>query len=129
MVALCANHTGVEERCLKAYGNAKASGDALCAAVKAATGHDMPIHGVTAANAAIGFTSSTYSFNLPPKGSKAENEALAQNFTDLLCAHKGFKPCVSFGQDNDLVYCTVPATSTQGAIAAADKAKQEVGGV
>ena len=39
------------------------------------------------------------------------------------------KPCVSFGQDNDLVYCTVPATSTQGAISAEDKAKQARGGV
>ena len=38
-------------------------------------------------------------------------------------------PCVSFGQDNGLVYCTVPATSTQGAIKAEDKAKQAVGGV
>ncbi|MDP2434479.1 MAG: hypothetical protein Q8P67_01915, partial [archaeon] len=36
---------------------------------------------------------------------------------------------VSFGQDNGLVYATVPATSTQGAIKAEDKAKQAVGGV
>jgi hypothetical protein len=36
---------------------------------------------------------------------------------------------VSFGQDNGLVYCTVPATSTQGAIKAEDKAKQALGGV
>jgi len=41
----------------------------------------------------------------------------------LLCAHSAFKPCVSFGQDNGLVYATVPATSTQGAIKAEDKAK------
>ena len=39
------------------------------------------------------------------------------------------KPCVSFGQDNGTVYCTVPATSTQGAVKAEDKAKQAVGGV
>ena len=32
-------------------------------------------------------------------------------------------------QDNGTVYCTVPATSTQGAIKEEDKAKQEVGGV
>lgn len=90
----------------------------------------MHIHGVTEANAAIGFTSSTYSFNLPPKGKSVKvNEALGQNFVDKLCTHKSFKPCVSFGQDNDLIYCTVPATSTQGVIAAEDKAKQEVGGV
>ena len=36
---------------------------------------------------------------------------------------------MSFGQDNGLVYCTVPATSTQGAIKAEDKAKQAEGGV
>ena len=35
-----------------------------------------------------------------------------------------FKACVSFGQDNGMVYCTVPATSTQGVIAEEDKAKQ-----
>lgn len=48
---------------------------------------------------------------------------------DLLTADTQFKPCVSFGQDNGLVYCTVPATSTQGAIKAEDKAKQAMGGV
>ena len=36
---------------------------------------------------------------------------------------------MSFGQDNGLVYVTVPATSTQGAIKAEDKDKQAVGGV
>ena len=39
------------------------------------------------------------------------------------------KPCVSFGQDNGMTYCTVPATSTQGAIKAEDKAKQAQGGI
>lgn len=39
------------------------------------------------------------------------------------------KPCVSFGQDNGITYCTVPATSTQGAIKAEDKAKQAQGGI
>ena len=78
MVALCTNHTGVEERCLKAYDNSKASMDALCAAVKDITKKDMDIHGVTEANAAIGFTSSTYSFNLPPKSKSLKvNVALA----------------------------------------------------
>ena len=58
------------------------------------------------------------------------NEEFAQKFVDLLCLHPTYmKPCVSFGQDNDLVYCTVPATSTQGAISAEDKAKQARGGV
>ena len=77
---------------------------------------------------------STFSFNLPPPGPGASEEAkagLAQRFVDLLTSSrpKLFKPCVSFGQDNGLVYCTVPATSTQGAIKAEDKAKQAVGGV
>ena len=57
------------------------------------------------------------------------NAGLAQRFVDILCSYTGFKPCVSFGQDNGLVYCTVPATSTQGAIKEEDKAKQAVGGV
>merc|ERR1711879_1136908 len=52
-----------------------------------------------------------------------------QKFVDLITAHPEFKPCVSFGQDNDLIYATVPATSTQGAIKAEDKAKQAIGGV
>merc|ERR1711957_1009135 len=56
----------------------KASMDALCAAVKEVTKKDMDIHGVTEANAAIGFTSSTYSFNLPPKSKSLKvNVALA----------------------------------------------------
>mmetsp|Transcript_32972 Transcript_32972/g.39918 ORF Transcript_32972/g.39918 Transcript_32972/m.39918 type:complete len:144 (-) Transcript_32972:95-526(-) len=66
----------------------------------------------------------------PPNASDAECSGLAQRFVDELCARcRLFKPCVSFGQDNGLVYCTVPATSTQGAIKAEDKAKQLVGGV
>ena len=65
-----------------------------------------------------------------PTLSKQVNEEFAQKFVDLLCLHPTYmKPCVSFGQDNDLVYCTVPATSTQGAISAEDKAKQARGGV
>ena len=99
--------------------------------VKAATGIDMPLSTVSPENAAEGFTSSTFSFNLPgPKGASAETLAgLAQKFVDLLCTNKNFKPCVSFGQDNGLTYCTVPATSTQGAIKEEDKAKQAIGGV
>lgn len=51
------------------------------------------------------------------KGGSAEaNEALAQRFVDIIATHKEIKPCVSFGQDNGLIYATVPATSTQGAI-------------
>eukprot|EP00793_Prasinoderma_coloniale_P000021 PRCOL_00005529-RA len=142
---LAANHVGVEERCKKAYvecsglvpqraryAHAAAVGEGLVAAVKSHTGEDMPLAFVSPASAAIAFTTSTFSFNLPaPAGADAATcEALAQRFVDLLCAHAGeFKPCVSFGQDNGLVYATVPATSTQGAIRAEDKAKQAVGGV
>ncbi len=109
----------------------------------------MELEFVPAATAAQGFTSSTFSFNLPPLpgAARAENEALAQRFVDLLAEHRElFKPCVSFGQDNGLVYATVPATSTQvrsfvfgvgflfflfmqGAIRAEDKEKQAQGGV
>merc|ERR1712151_489692 len=91
----------------------------------------MALAFVTPEQAAMGFTTSTFSFNLPaPPGATAEvTEGLAQRFVDLLCAHAEFKPCVSFGQDNGLVYATVPATSTQGAVKAEDKAKQAVAGV
>lgn len=124
-------HFGVEDRCARAYQVALAAGDALTDAVRIHANETMPLAFVTRANAKLGFTSSTFSFNLPPfAGASAEvNEGLAQRFTDLLCGVSAFKPCVSFGQDNDLVYATVPATSTQGAIKAEDKAKQAVGGV
>jgi cysteine synthase A len=91
----------------------------------------MALNFVTDDNAAVGFTSSTFSFNLPPQEGAAleDNLELAQIFVDKLTANDGFKPCVSFGQDNGLVYCTVPATSTQGAISLEDKAKQAVEGV
>lgn len=126
------NHEGVEGRCAEAYGNARTVGAALVAAVRQATGADMPLAFVSEVSAEMGFTSPTFSFNLPPpaKGGNEAAAALAQRFVDLLCRNKArFKPCVSFGQDNGLVYATVPATSTQGAIKAEDKAKQAVGGV
>ena len=110
------------------------AGDALRAAVAAAVaGADMPLAFVTPQEAALGYHTSTFSFNLPPPPSNATPErvaAFAQRFVDLLTADKAhFKPCVSFGQDNALVYCTVPATSTQGAIPEEHKAKQARGGV
>lgn len=128
---LTENHKGVEDRCERGYAVARAVGDALQAAVKKHTSQDMRLAFVSREQAALGFTSSTFSFNLPsPAGATDEvNAGLAQHFVDLLCAHKEFKPCVSFGQDNGLVYATVPATSTQGAINEEDKAKQAVGGV
>merc|ERR1712176_198799 len=91
----------------------------------------MPLAFVSPEQAESGFTSSTFSFNLPaPVGASEEAlEVFAQRFVDFLTINKEFKPCVSFGQDNELVYATVPATSTQGAIKAEDKAKQAIGGV
>ena len=118
-------------RTTSAYSVAVAAGEALQAAVLQMTGQQMPLAFVQPEHGSQGFTSSTFSFNLPaPRAATAAvTEALAQRFVDLLCAHPEFKPCVSFGQDNGLVYATVPATSTQGAIRAEDKAKQAVGGV
>ena len=104
----------------------------LKASVKEVTGVDMPLNFVTPGNAEVGFTSSTYSFNLPPPANATAERlaALAQDFVDVLQRDKAnFKPCVSFGQDNKLVYLTVPATSTQGAIKEEDKAQQAKGGV
>merc|ERR1711865_1169965 len=123
---------GVEKRCQNAYKVAADIGENLCAAVLQATGQKMPLAFVSPDHAAVGFTTSTFSFNLPglPGESPEVNETLAQQFVDMLCSHSQFfKPCVSFGQDNGLVYCTVPATSTQGAVKEEDKAKQAVGGV
>eukprot|EP00092_Neocalanus_flemingeri_P099477 GFUD01126891.1.p1 GENE.GFUD01126891.1~~GFUD01126891.1.p1 ORF type:complete len:365 (-),score=74.13 GFUD01126891.1:348-1373(-) len=124
-------HKGVEKRCENAYSNAAMIGKVLQQAVKKYCSYDMALAFVAPEHAAVGYTTSTFSFNLPsPLGASEEVcEALAQRFVDLICAHPEFKPCVSFGQDNGLVYATVPATSTQGAIKAEDKAKQAVGGV
>ena len=134
MLRLCRNHAGVEARCQRAYEVMVDCGGALVRGVAAhhTEGAAMALTYVAPEHAAEGFTSSTFSFNLPaPAGASAEAKAsLAQRFVDLLTEDRGlFKPCVSFGQDNGLVYCTVPATSTQGAIKEEDKAKQAVGGV
>jgi len=131
MLFLTQNHKCVEDRCERAYAAAVAVGDALMATVLKATQYNMSLAFVSPQDGKVGFTTSTFSFNLPaPQGATPEaTEALAQKFVDLLCAHPEFKPCVSFGQDNGLVYATVPATSTQGAIKEEDKAKQAVGGV
>jgi hypothetical protein len=137
ILALVKNHWGVEDRCRAAYGVTVEVGERLCTAVKSATGEDMPLAYISPEEAlAGGFTSSTFSFNLPaPRGATYEvNAGLAQRYVDLLTVDQGepgsnFKACVSFGQDNGLVYCTVPATSTQGVIAEEDKAKQARDGV
>jgi cysteine synthase A len=132
LLFLTQNHVGVETRCAHGYEVASTVGRALKEAVFAnCGGYDMPLEFVSPENALLGFTSSTFSFNLPAIANAAEgvNSGLAQKLVDQLCAHNEFKPCVSFGQDNGLVYATVPATSTQGAIKAEDKDKQAVGGV
>lgn len=127
--SLVENHGGVEERLKKAYERACHASQCLTSNVKTLCNHDMNMHFVSEEQGKLGFTPATMSFNLPPVGSAEENAALAQKFVDLLCAHKEFKACVSFGHDNGRVYATVPATSTQGAIREEDKAKQAVGGV
>jgi len=131
MQHLVENHMGVVARCQQAYKIASEVGERFQKVVLETTGIHMPLAFVSKEQAAKGFTSATFSFNLPsPQGATAEEkELLAQKFVDLLCVHKQFKPCVSFGQDNGLVYATVPATSTQGAIKTEDKAKQAIGGV
>jgi hypothetical protein len=115
---LCDNHVGVEERCAKAYHVAEVVGKHFVESVRQITGHEMRLAFVSPATAAAGFTTSTFSFNLPAIAGASEtvNEGLAQRFVDLIVGERKdlFKPCVSFGQDNGLVYCTVPATSTQG---------------
>lgn len=126
---LCMHHKNVEERCFKAYNVALNAGKVLVKAVEKYAKKQMKLAFVSQVDASEGFTTSTFSFNLPSPDDPANLDTLAQHFVDLLCSHRGFKPCVSFGQDNALVYCTVPATSTQGAISEADKAKQAVGGV
>lgn len=137
ILALVKNHRGVEERCRAAYGVTVEVGERLCAAVVSATGVKMPLAYISPEQASAGgFTSSTFSFNLPaPVGaSREDNAGLAQRYVDMLTFDQGqpgsgFKACVSFGQDNGLVYCTVPATSTQGVIAEKDKDKQARDGV
>lgn len=131
LMRLVEHHARVEERCQHAYRVAARVAEKLQEAVHETTGCEMPIAFVTSEQASAGFTSSSFSFNLPAvQGASDEvNQGLAQTFVDLLCEHVEFKPCVSFGQDNGLVYCTVPATSTQGAVKEEDKAKQAVGGV
>jgi len=128
---LCENHHGVIERCQSAYNNARAVGTGLVAAVKDLSGETMGLQFVLPEHADLGYTTSSFSFNLPaPKGATQERKAaLAQDFVTAITQHRAFKPCVSFGQDNGLVYATVPATSTQGAISNTDKDKQAADGV
>ena len=63
-------------------------GKELCAAVEAHAGRPMRLAFVTPEQAAAGFSSSTFSFNLPPPAgaSAAQAAALAQRFVDALTA-------------------------------------------
>merc|ERR1740138_1420615 len=100
---LVENHEGVEDRNKFAYQTAVSTGNNLRAAVLKHRGVDMSLQFVSEEHARNGFTSSTYSFNLPsPEGAtEEEKECLAQKFVDMLTAAPQFKPCVSFGQDNE----------------------------
>ena len=65
MMRLVENHARVDERCKQAYAVATNIGRSLCQAVQHASGDDMELAFVTPEQAAIGFTSSSFSFNLP----------------------------------------------------------------
>ncbi|MDP2439082.1 MAG: PLP-dependent transferase, partial [archaeon] len=83
LLVLSQNHTGVEDRCQRAYEVAIAVGSALREAVRQhCAGYDMPLAFVTPAQASLGFSSSTFSFNLPAiaGASQSVNESLAQRF-------------------------------------------------
>eukprot|EP00457_Paulinella_chromatophora_P004199 gb/GEZN01004209.1/.p1 GENE.gb/GEZN01004209.1/~~gb/GEZN01004209.1/.p1 ORF type:complete len:616 (-),score=74.91 gb/GEZN01004209.1/:127-1974(-) len=132
---LVEKHSGVERRVMAAHGNARAAVTFLEQCVERLSGKPMKVNFVTQAQIDKNVTPATFSFNLPAPDHLQSNSralaALAQDMVDRLVESypEGVKPCVSFGQDNNLVYATVPATSTQGVISAADKEKQAVGGV
>ena len=132
---LNAQHEKAEERIANAHANAVVAAQHVEAVVAKLSGQEMKVNFVTKEQIAKNVTPATFSFNLPaPKhmadDSKALNQ-LAQDVVDRMVEEysTGVKPCVSFGQENTLVYVTVPATSTQGVISEADKAKQAIGGV
>jgi cystathionine beta-lyase/cystathionine gamma-synthase len=127
-------YSTVETRIEDAHKNAKNAVTILKEAVKDCTGSKMKVNFVTEAQIKNGVKPATLSFNLPvPSGSQYEGDPsnLAQDFVNLLVKKAGGMviPCVSFGQDGNKIYVTVPSTSTQGAISEEDKAKQAVGGV
>jgi hypothetical protein len=127
-------YLGVEARIEAAHKNAKNAVTILKEAVKGCTGSEMNVNFVTVAQIGKGVKPATFSFNLPvPSGSqyKGDPSNLAQDFVDLLVKNADDKviPCVSFGQDGNKIYVTVPSTSTQGAISEKDKAEQAVDGV
>jgi cystathionine beta-lyase/cystathionine gamma-synthase len=125
----------VEERIRAAHDNAALAAAYIEACVARLSGQEMKVNFVTEAQIAKNVVPATFSFNLPVPAHLAEDTKaladLAQDLVDRLVEEypTAVKPCVSFGQENTLVYVTVPATSTQGVISEADKAKQSVGGV
>jgi cysteine synthase A len=123
-------HSGVEERIEQAYVHAKDAIHLLEVEISKYTTAKMFIHFVTEEQAQRNIKPATFSFNLPvPKETHVDIELLPQQFVNILCKNKTFKPCVSFGQEVPLVYSTVPATSTQGDIKLEDKQKQAIGGI
>jgi len=132
---LADNHMNTETRIENAHQNAVKAFRHLEAKVKTVSGQDMKVNFVTQAQLDKHVRPATFSFNLPPPAAiQSDNKAkaaFAQKFVDHLVTSypKGIKPCVSFGQENTLVYVTVPATSTQGVISEEIKAKQAVGGI
>jgi len=135
---LAARHSECEDRVANAHRNAVTCAAHLEACVLKYTGTAMKVNFVTPQQIAKHVTPATFSFNLPAPGHLPPGKegatilaGLAQEIVDgLVSAHpSGIKPCVSFGQKNSLVYVTVPATSTQGVLSEAAKAKQAIGGV
>lgn len=126
------NHINVEKRCIQAYNIAKEVMEYLENTIYQITNKRIKISFITKENnEKYGITTGTFSFNLPAPIHYNINERkyLAQQFVDIITLNPLFTPCVSFGQDNNLVYITVPATSTQGAILDCNKEKQEKDGV
>jgi len=128
-------HAKCEERVRLAHKNTIAIARHFENTVQKFSGQTMKVNFVTESQMAKGVTPATFSLNLPApvhmKDDRAALAALAQQFVDAVVKAnpEGVKPCVSFGQQNTLVYATVPATSTQGVISAEDTEKQAVGGV
>jgi cystathionine beta-lyase/cystathionine gamma-synthase len=118
-------HKEVEKRIDMAYLSALNAKGILERVIFEETGwENFKVCFVNQVQAADGFKPSTFSFNLPPMGND-----LASKFVSYICKSKICKPCVSFGQNNDLVYVTIPEISTQGDIKKEDKDKQSVGGI
>ncbi|ORY46754.1 hypothetical protein BCR33DRAFT_783237 [Rhizoclosmatium globosum] len=111
---LTSNHIGVETRCLKAYTVAASVGSALVASIHRRTSHKMDL--------AFVHPNKPHKDTQPPHSHSTSHRSRTRRSVNRDLAQR-------FGQDNGVVYATVPATSTQGAIKEEDKAKQLVGGV